>query len=128
MSIRGWFGKKMLSMMREANEVEQSKQQINRSTDMERMFGNCTPAIVAFKIENGFVVRTMSSTEAYEGARATGFTYCKDHTEIAEHIVAGSVKRKLGVQGELFPETNVGQQLQSKLGAASGYSVPKKSY
>lgn len=116
MSIRGWFGKKMLSMMREANEVEQATQ-IQRTTDMERMFGNCTPAIVAFKIENGFVVRTMSATEAYEGSRASGFTYCKDHTEIAEHIIAGSVKRKLGVQGELFPETNVGQQLQSKLAA-----------
>jgi hypothetical protein len=104
MSIRGWFAKKMMAAMREVNEAESS---LRPATDMERMFGNCSPSIVAFRIENGFVVRTISQQELYEGSRVGGgFTYCKDHTEIAEHIVASEVKRKLvGEQQEMFGQS-----------------------
>lgn len=120
MSIRGWFAKKMLSAMREEQEKEAQTTAMHprHVSDMERMFGSVAPAIVAFKISNGYVVRTISEQEMYEGQRNTsGFTYCKDHQEIADHIITHEAKRKLGVQGELFPNT-VGQQLQNKLGRA----------
>jgi hypothetical protein len=109
MSIKGFFGKGLASLLNEHHK--QSNTLIGSmspqvATDMERMFGNCAPAVVAFKIENGFVVRTVSQEEAYEGRRQGGFTYCKDHREIAEHIVATEAKRKLGIgeeyQREMF--------------------------
>jgi len=104
MSIKGWFAKKMMAAMREVNEVEQNTTGLRASTDMERMFGNCNPAIVAFRIENGFVVRTMHQEEVYEGRRQGGFHYCKDHQAIAEHIVASEAKRKLGIGEEYQQE------------------------
>ena len=80
-----------------ANETLGAQAQIRAATDMERMFGNCSPAMVAFRIENGFVVRTINQEEAYEGKRQGGFTYCKDHQEIAEHLIALEAKRKMGL-------------------------------
>jgi hypothetical protein len=41
----------------------------------------------------------------YEGRRQGGFTFCKDHQEIAEHIISAEAKRKLGIgeyQQEMF--------------------------
>lgn len=96
----GWFRK----MVRESmNELAGA--QVRESTQMERMFGNCSPAVVAFKIENGFVVRTLDMRREMEGHMQGGFHYCKDHQEIAEHIIATEAKRKLGLgeQQEMFP-------------------------
>lgn len=114
MSIRGYIGKKLMSLMRHAEVAETLAPSPRVNSDMERMFGAATPAIVAFRIDNGFVVRTVSNQEMYEGGVVGGFTYCKDHTEIAEHIVATEVKRRLiggGGQHEMFskPVGIVGQ-------------------
>ncbi len=95
-----WFKKKLQEALSEMHPP-----QVRESTDMERMFGNCAPAVVAFKIENGFVVRTIHHEDVYEGRRQGGFTYCKDHQEIAEHIISAEAKRKLGIgeyQQEMF--------------------------
>lgn len=77
---------------------------IRESTEMERMFGNVSPAVVAFKIDNGFVVRSVDTSRQMVGMLQGGFTYCKDHQEIAEHIVASQVKRKLGVRDEEYQQ------------------------
>ena len=107
MSIKSFFGKGLASML-QAHQEQTNRTlgaQVAVATDMERMFGNCSPAVVAFRIENGFVVRTVHQEEAYEGRRQGGFTYCKDHQEIAEHIISAEAKRKLGIgeyQQEMF--------------------------
>jgi len=107
MGIKSFFGKGLMSMLQahqdQANRTMAGAQPI-ASTDMERMFGNCLPAVVAFRIENGFVVRTVNQEEVYEGRRQGGFTYCKDHQAIAEHIVASEAKRKLGIGEEYQQE------------------------
>jgi hypothetical protein len=113
MGMKGWIAKKMMAAMREVNEAEHSVPRV--ATGMDQMFNGSSPAIVAFRIENGYVVRTIHHSDAYEGARVGGFTYCKDHIEIANHIISDEAKRKLGVQGELFGQS-VGQALQNKLG------------
>lgn len=98
--FNGWFKKKLRQALEEMHPP-----QLRESTDMDRMFGNCAPAVVAFKIENGFVVRTVDMESAIVGSRQTGFTYCKDHQEIAEHIIANEAKRKMGIgeyQQEMF--------------------------
>ncbi len=102
MSIKSFFGKGLASML-QAHQEQTNRTlgaQVAIATDMERMFGNCSPAVVAFRIENGFVVRTVHQEEAYEGRRQGGFTYCKDHQEIAEHIIASETKRKFGIGEE----------------------------
>lgn len=108
MGIKSFFGKGLASMLQahqeHTNRVLGEQAQLRASTDMERMFGNCSPAVVAFRIENGFVVRTMHQEEVYEGKRQGGFTYCKDHQAIAEHIVASEAKRKLGIGEEYQQE------------------------
>jgi hypothetical protein len=67
--------------------------ELRPSTAMDRMFGDCQPAVVAFKIDNGYVVRTIQHAE-YERA-ASGFTYCKDHAAIADHIVSEAAREKV---------------------------------
>ena len=102
MGIKQWFGKGIMSMLEahqeQRNNILGTAQPQTAINEMERMFGNCSPAVVAFKIENGFVVRTVNQTELYEGKRQSGFHYCKDHIEIAEHIIASETKRKLGIE------------------------------
>jgi hypothetical protein len=78
--IREWIKQSRIMSMLEANQqrmniLGNASPQI--ATEMERMFGNVSPAVVAFKIENGFVVRTVSQAELYEGKRQSGFHYCK---------------------------------------------------
>lgn len=93
------FASKLLRM---AQEYEKQRAAIDppyvrESTAMERMFGNCAPAIVAFKIDNGYVVRTVNIGDVYEPAAVAGggFTYCKDHQAIADHIVSEAAREKL---------------------------------
>lgn len=106
MSIKSFFGKGLASLLNAHHNHPSTLAgaQVRESTDMERMFGNCSPAVVAFRIENGFVVRTVRQEDVYEGRRQGGFTYCKDHQEIAEHIIATEMKRKLGVRDEEYQQ------------------------
>lgn len=90
----GWFRK----MVRESVK-ELAGAQVRESTQLERMFGNNSPAVVAFRINNGFVVQTIDMQNDIVGSlRSTGFTYCKDHAAIADHIIASAAKEKMGLQ------------------------------
>lgn len=59
-------------------------------------------ALIAFQIENGFVVRTMNRHNDIVGSRNPGFTYCADHQAIADHLISSAMKDKLGVQSDMF--------------------------
>lgn len=84
--------------------------EIRQSTSMERMFGDCAPAIVAFKIDNGYVVRTVQTGPQYlEGSAASGFTYCKDHQAIADHIVSEAAREKLMPNYAQISNAKIGQ-------------------
>lgn len=77
---------------------------------LQEMLSDSGASIVAFQIENGFLVRTMRRNEESIGGRYPGFVYCADHQAIADHIVSSAVREKLGVQQELFgasPRKNV---------------------
>ena len=106
MGIKSFFGKGLMSML-QAHQDQANRAlgaQATISTDMERMFGSVNPAVVAFRISNGYVVRTMDTHSDIVGSRSSGFHYCKDHQEIAEHIVASEAKRKLGIGEEYQQE------------------------
>ena len=127
MSVKGFFGKGLASLLQaHQSDMNRSIENVRVATDMERMFGNCSPAVVAFKIENGFVVRTLDMRREVEGHMQGGFHYCKDHQEIAEHIIATEAKRKLGLgeQQEMFAER--AYQAQTLVGSG-GFAQAKRA-
>ena len=75
-----------------------------RTNKLHDMLQNNMAAMVAFKIDNGYIVRTMDPEAAYVGERIPGFVYCADHQAIADHLVSSAMRDRLGVQQELFPE------------------------
>jgi hypothetical protein len=128
MGIKSFFGKGLASLL-EAHHGENNRllgAQVTAATEMERMFGNCSPAVVAFKIENGFVVRTVSQSELYEGKRQSGFHFCKDHQAIAEHIVASEAKRKLGI-GEEYIQEHYAAEKARAVAMQGGFAQTKRA-
>lgn len=101
-AIKKWFGKLVRDSMYASEEESQAV--IQHTRGMESMFGSASPAVVAFKISNGYVVRTVDTHSDLVGSRQGGFTYCKDHQEIAEHIITVEAKRKLGIGEEYQQE------------------------
>jgi hypothetical protein len=77
---------------------------VQRANKLHDMFQNNMAAMVAFKIDNGYVVRTMNPDDAYTGGRMPGFVYCADHQAIADHLVSSAMKDRLGVQQDMFAE------------------------
>ena len=102
--IGGWFKKKIQASLR---EIRDDPVEVRRTTATEELFGRHVPAVVAFKINNGFVVQSNDSTTSaqFGEVRQSGFTFCKDAEEIAEHIVTSAMKEKLGVQQEMFGQS-----------------------
>lgn len=91
-----------------------------RTNKLHDMFQNNMAAMVAFKIDNGFIVRTMNPEEAYSGARMPGFVYCADHQAIADHLVSSAMKDKLGVQSDMFEKEKQAAQRQYQATQARG--------
>jgi hypothetical protein len=95
------FIKKWIRKIANQNESMQAEVRTNKLHDM---FQHNMAAMVAFKIDNGYVVRCVNPDTAYAGERSPGFTYCADHQAIADHLVSSAMRDRLGVQQELFPE------------------------
>lgn len=104
MGIKQWFGKSIVSLIQDAQINQSVQKQSHYNNGLESMFGGAAPAVVAFKISNGYVVRTVDTHNDIVGMRQGGFTYCKDHVEIAEHIITAEAKRKLGIDEEYQQE------------------------
>jgi hypothetical protein len=93
----------------------------NRTNKLHDMFENNMAAMVAFKIDNGYVVRTMNPEGAYVGVRTPGFVYCADHQAIADHLVSSAMRDKLGVQSDMFEkEKQTAQSVYHKTRALIG--------
>ena len=89
-----------------AYEGLQQPKEETRINQLHDMFSSSMPAMVAFKIDNGYVVRCMDTDAMTLGKRtSTGFVYCADHRAIADYIVTQTMKNRLGVQQEMFPES-----------------------
>ena len=116
--IGGWFKKKLQAALREMHDTPP---EVRRTTATEEMFGRQIPAVVAFKINNGFVVQANDSSHVAHGeVRASGFTFCKDAEAIAEHIVSSAVREKIGIQQEMFGQSIPSMlQKQSVIGATT---------
>lgn len=96
--IKKWIAKIAHDGLNEL-DVQREMQRANKLHDM---FQNNMAAMVAFKIDNGYVVRCMNLDTFAAGERYPGFTYCADHQAIADHLVSSAAREKLGVQQEMF--------------------------
>lgn len=91
----------------------------NHTTNrLQDMLSDSGASIVAFQIENGFLVRTLRHNEDKIGGRYPGFVYCADHQAIADHIVSSAMKDRLGVQQDLFAEQRKQVNIVAKSKAA----------
>ena len=92
--IKKWIAKVARESMYPAEEMRVNKQ--------HDMFQNNLSAMMAYKIDNGYVVCWTNNDTIGRGERIPGFTYCADHQAIADHIVSSAAREKLGVQQDMF--------------------------
>ena len=76
---------------------------VQRTNKLHDMFQHNMAAMVAFRIDNGYVVRC-TNPDTMSQERVPGFTYCADHQAIADHLVASAMRDRLGVQQDMFAE------------------------
>ena len=93
-AFKKWLAKAAYDGLQQAEDV--------RTNKLHDMFSHNMAAMVAFKIDNGYVVRAMHPDAVLHGERTPGFVYCADHQAIADHIVSSAMRDRLGVQQELF--------------------------
>ena len=98
-AFKRWLAKAAYDGLQEQGPQPPENRTVGRLGDM---LSDSGAAVVAFQIENGFVVRTMNRHADIVGSRSPGFTYCADHQAIADHIVTSAMVRKLGVQSDMF--------------------------
>ena len=105
-----------------ANDGLQASQTMQTTSRLSEMFTDSGAAVVAFQIENGYVVRTLNRDDIV-GSRRLGFTYCADHQAIADHIVSSAMRDKLGVQSDMFEKEKHAAQRQYAASKSSGLNV-----
>ncbi len=119
------FIKKWIARMAAEGLAQGKLSDETRTNRLQEMFQNNMVAMVAFKIDNGYVLRASNPDEIYSGARVPGFVYCADHQAIADHLVASAMKQKLGVQSDMFEKEK--QIAQNQYAAQSVYHNIAKS-
>jgi hypothetical protein len=87
--IRKWLG-----IAPEPDHYEETLSQVREASSVLSESG---PAIMAYRISNGYIVRTYDRGVINQTMKMPTLTYCKDHTDIAEHIVAEQARTALGV-------------------------------
>jgi hypothetical protein len=100
-AFKRWLAKAAYEGLSEQKVREDS---IRTSSRLGDMMSDSGATLVAFQINNGFVVRTLRHNEDRIGGRYPGFVYCADHQAIADHIVSSAMKDRLGVQQDMFAE------------------------
>jgi hypothetical protein len=98
------FIKKWIAKVAAESMYPQPMEAIRTTNRLQDMLSDSGASVVAFQIENGFLVRTMRHNEDKIGGRYPGFVYCADHQAIADHIVSSAMKDRLGVQQDMFAE------------------------
>ena len=123
-----WLSKWLYRMVQrgERDLVNSSTDAIRPASNMERMFGDCAPALVAFRIENGYVMRVVDTSLHMSGTTPSGFVYCKDHAAIAEHIITEAAKQRLDLDPRAKKDAMMRQQSLS-YGSQAGGSYAAKS-
>ena len=96
--IRNWLRKTLRNILNDDVAAREYAIEAGRANKIQDMLGTSGAALVAFKIDNGYLVRTMDGNSIIHGERMGGFTYCADRQAIADHIVVAATKEKLGIE------------------------------
>ena len=103
----------ILSTLRRAKFIEAEINKLREkvvveTTEMERHLAHDMPAVVAYRIDNGYLVQVRpphNIARDYDPPRS-GFYYCADHTAIADYIVSRNAREKMNIpsQGDMFAD------------------------
>lgn len=89
--MKAWIGSLIYKCIRAHDNREAAgslpRESSRRSRTLQERLEHNMPSLVAFRIENGFVVETES-----------GMVFCKGAQEIAEAVVNAEAKQKLGIK------------------------------
>lgn len=88
------------------DEIEnQKKRAAMDQIAMDKMLAQEMPAIVAYKIDNGYLVQVRAPRDVARdfAPPRSGFFYCADHAAIADYIVSCTAREKLGVTQTTSP-------------------------
>lgn len=96
--IKNWLRKTLRNILNDDVAAREYAIESGRANKIHDMLGSSGAALVAFKIDNGYLVRTMDGNSIVHGERMGGFTYCADRQAIADHIVVAATKEKLGIE------------------------------
>jgi hypothetical protein len=96
--IKNWLRKAMRNFLNDDMAAREYAIEVGRTNKMQDMLGSSSATLVAFKIDNGYLVRSMNHESVIHGERMGGFTYCADRQAIADHIVVAAAKEKLGIE------------------------------
>lgn len=112
--IKRWI----LTVSRQAWKEEIANQEsvgaVQRTNNLHDMLSHNMAAMVAFRINNGYLVRVHNPDDEIKGRAPQGFTYCADHKAIADYLIASSARDKLGVQQDLFRRDEGGPVIMHK--------------
>lgn len=102
-ALKRFVGRGLMNWIHDANRLDADQPPEAHSLNM--MIGNSPPSLAVYTINNGYLVLTQ---DYIAGTRQ--FYFCADAQAISEHIVTTEVKRKMGVQTDMFDK----QQLLSQ--------------
>lgn len=100
--IKKWILNTSRQAWKEEIAANEFANEVKRTDKLHDMLSHNMAALVAFRINNGYLVRVMNPEDELKGRMHAGFTYCADHQAIADHLIASSARDKLGIQQELF--------------------------
>ena len=102
-ALKRFVGRGLMNWIHDANKLDAEQPPEAHSLNM--VIGNFPPSLAVYTISNGYLVLTQ---DYIAGTRQ--FYFCADAQAISEHIVTTEVKRKMGVQTDMFDK----QQLLSQ--------------
>ena len=92
--------------------MEEQRKDAVQPSRLGDMLMDSGATLIAFQIDNGFVVRTTNRHNDIVGSRNPGFVYCADHQAIADYLISSAMKDKLGVQSDMFEKEKQAAQQQ----------------
>lgn len=98
MGIKQYFGDSLLKLLQEAKEKQEKEARLMGSDDFHTLGNRLrdgTPAIVAYRITNGYIVQSLMGHDTH--GRQPALNYCADHQAVADFIVAEASRQALGL-------------------------------
>ncbi len=99
--LRRWLG------VEDAVAPDTYEAELKRNQYIGASLAETAASVTAYKISNGFIIRTTNKMLINQTMTLPTYTYCKDAEAIANHIVADAAREAIGVgsQYELFDKS-----------------------